>query len=62
VELVESWGLFRILDAAGCMKKSEDQLRRTKCYLLTRVAKCTGVDGGDFGTFVVNCNRFVISA
>jgi hypothetical protein len=40
--------LFRILDAAGRIKKREDQLRRTTRDLLTRVAKCTEVDGGIF--------------
>ena len=33
--------LSAILGAAGCIKKREDQLRRT-----TRVAKCSEVDGG----------------
>jgi hypothetical protein len=32
-----------ILDAAACLKKSEDQLRRTTPDLRTRVAKCTEV-------------------
>ena len=38
--------LARILDAAVCIKKREDQLRRTTRDLRTRVAKCTEVDGG----------------
>jgi hypothetical protein len=38
--------LARILDAAVCIKKREDQLRRTTRDLSTRVAKCTEVDGG----------------
>ena len=38
--------LARILDAAACIKKREDQLRRTTRDLRTRVAKCTEVDGG----------------
>jgi hypothetical protein len=38
--------LARILDAAACIKKREDQLRRTARDLSTRVAKCTEVDGG----------------
>jgi hypothetical protein len=38
--------LVRILDAAVCIKKREDQLRRTTRDLHTRVAKCTEVDGG----------------
>jgi hypothetical protein len=40
--------LARILDAAACIKKREDQLRRTTRDLRTRVAKCTEVDGGIF--------------
>ena len=38
--------LARILDAAVCINKSEDQLRRTARDLSTRVANCTEVDGG----------------
>jgi len=38
--------LARILDAAGCIKKREDQLRRTICDLRTRVAKFSDGDGG----------------
>ena len=41
--------LARILDAAGRIKKREDQLRRTTTRdLRTQVAKCTEVDGGIF--------------
>ena len=40
--------LARILDAAACVKKCEDQLRRTTRELRTRIAKCTEVDGGIF--------------
>jgi hypothetical protein len=40
--------LARILDASACIKKREDQLRRTARDLCTRVAKCTEVDGGIF--------------
>ena len=47
----------RISVAAACIKKGEDQLRRTIRDLGTRVAKCTEVDGGDFRTSVVNCNK-----
>jgi hypothetical protein len=39
----------RILDAAGCIKEREDQLRRTARDLHTRVAKCTEVGGGILG-------------
>jgi len=52
--------LASILVAAGCVMKREDQLRRTTRDLQTRVEKCTEVDGGILGTFIVNCNRFVI--
>jgi hypothetical protein len=38
--------LARILYAAVCVKKREDQLRRTTRDLHTRVAQCTEVDGG----------------
>ena len=41
--------LARILDAAGCIKIREDQLRRTARDLRTRVAKCIEVDGGILG-------------
>ena len=50
-----------ILDAAACIKHSEDQSRRTKRDLHTPVAKCTEVDGGVLRTFIVNCNTFVVS-
>jgi hypothetical protein len=40
--------LAHILDAAACIKKPEDQLRRTTRDLRTRVAECTEVDGGIF--------------
>ena len=36
------------MDAAACIKKREDQLRRTTRDLGTRVGKFTGVDGGIF--------------
>jgi len=52
--------LATILDVAGCVKKREDQLRRTVRDIRTRVAKSTEVDGGTLGTFVVNRNRSVI--
>jgi hypothetical protein len=38
--------LARIWDAAACINKGEDQLRRSTRDLGTRVAKCTEVDGG----------------
>jgi hypothetical protein len=41
--------LARILDAATCTKKGEDQVRRTERDLRTPPAKCTEVDGGIFG-------------
>jgi hypothetical protein len=40
--------LARVLDAAVCMKKGEDQLRRTARDHRTRFVKCTEVDGGIF--------------
>jgi hypothetical protein len=41
--------LARILDAAACIKKREDQIRRTTRDLRTGVANCVAVDGGIFG-------------
>jgi hypothetical protein len=41
--------LASILGAAGCIKKSEDPLRRTTRDLHKRVAKCTEVGGGILG-------------
>jgi len=38
--------LARIFDAAARIKKREDQLRRTRLELCTRVAKFTELDGG----------------
>jgi hypothetical protein len=52
--------LASISDVAGCIQKREDQLRRTTRDLRTRVAKCVEVGDGILGTFIVNCNRFVI--
>jgi hypothetical protein len=40
--------LARILVAAACIKKREDQLRRTARDLRPRVANCTELDGGIF--------------
>jgi hypothetical protein len=40
--------LARIFDAAARIKKYEDQLRRTKRDLRTRVTKFIKVDGGSF--------------
>ena len=40
------WPLARSLGAAACIKKREDQLRRTTGDLHTPAAKCTEVDGG----------------
>jgi hypothetical protein len=40
--------LARILDAAACIKKREDQLRRKTRDFRTQVAKCTEDDGGMF--------------
>ena len=52
--------LASILDAAVCIKKREDKLRRTTRDLRTRFSKCTEVDVGDFRTFTVNCKKLVI--
>jgi hypothetical protein len=38
--------LVHMLDAATCVKRSEDQLRRTKRDLHTQAAKCIELDGG----------------
>jgi hypothetical protein len=38
--------LARILVAAACIKKREDQLRRKTHDFRTQVAKCTEVDSG----------------
>jgi soluble P-type ATPase len=40
--------LARILDAAACIKKREDQLRRITRDLGTRFEKCIEVGGGIF--------------
>ena len=44
--------LISILDAAGCVKKREDKLRRTRRDLHTRVAKCGEVSGEVFERFL----------
>ena len=51
--------LVRILDAAACIKKREDQLRRTTRDLRTRVAKCTEVDGGILERSLCTVNKCV---
>ena len=40
--------LARILDAAACLEKRKDQLRRTIRHLRTGTAKCIEVEGGVF--------------
>ena len=52
--------LAPILDAAACIQKSEDQLRRTRRNFRTRFAKWTEVGSG-FLNYNLNCYRFVIS-
>jgi len=59
--------LARILDAAGCIKESEDQLRRRPRDIRTWVAKCTEVGGGILERLLWTvtdlwfvCNKFVI--
>jgi len=44
--------LAGILDAAGCIEKREDQLRRTTRDLRTPVAKCTEGGGGILGSLL----------
>jgi len=46
--------LAHILNAAGSIKKREDQCRQTTSDLCTRVA------AGNFRTFIVTRNKFVI--
>jgi hypothetical protein len=47
---VNTWEeLFdRIMDAIGRIKERQDELRGATRHVLTRVAKCTDVDGGIF--------------
>jgi len=40
--------LTRIFDAAACIKKREDEFRRTTRYGHNRVTKCTEFDGEVF--------------
>jgi hypothetical protein len=40
--------LVNPLDVIACIKERQDALRRTTRHVLTRVAKCTDVDGGSF--------------
>jgi len=49
--------LTRILVAAVCIKKCEDQLRLTTRDLRTRVAKYSEVDGGFFEHLFLNCDK-----
>ena len=53
--------MARILNAAACIKRLEDRLRRTTRDLNSRGAKCIEVGGGIFRTCIVNCNKIVIS-
>jgi len=53
--------LARIFDAAARIEECEDQLRRATRDFHTRVAKCLEVYNGNFGAFIVKCNKFVIS-
>ena len=59
--------LASILVVVGCVKRREDQLRRTTRDLHTRVAKCTEDDGRIFENLLLTvtnmsflCNKFVI--
>ena len=49
------------MDAAATIKTREAQLCQTTRHLRTKVAKFFEVDRGDFPTFIVNCNKFIIS-
>jgi hypothetical protein len=40
--------LDHIIDVSACIKERQDALRRATRRVLTRVAKCTDVDGGIF--------------
>jgi hypothetical protein len=55
------------LDAAACIKKREDQLRRTTLDLRIWVSKCTEVEGGicehllwTVTNLIFWCDKFVI--
>ena len=50
----------RILGAATRVKRSEDQLIRTKSDLRTRVAKCVEAENGVFRIFIVKCDDFFL--
>jgi len=50
--------LAGIRNATVCVRKREDELRRTTCDLSTRVAECTEVDGAIFRTSIVHYNMF----
>jgi hypothetical protein len=47
---VDTWDelLDRIMDATACIKECQDELRRATRHVLTRVAKCSDVEGGIF--------------
>ena len=51
--------LARILDFAACVKKREDQLRRTTRELRTGIAKCTEDDGEVFRIYILNCKKVI---
>jgi hypothetical protein len=53
--------LLRVLDVAACMRKHDDQLRRTIHDISTRVAKFIEVDGENFENLFTNLKFFIIS-
>jgi hypothetical protein len=53
--------LDHIKDVTARIKERQDALRRATRHVLTRVAKCTDIDGGIFENvlYYVNCTNFV---
>jgi hypothetical protein len=49
------------MDVIASIKKHQDTLRQATCHTLTRLAKCTDVDGGIFESalYWVNCTNCV---
>jgi hypothetical protein len=46
LDAADEFSARHILDAAGCITKSADKLRRTASDLCSPDAKCIGVDSG----------------
>jgi hypothetical protein len=51
--------LVNVLNVIACTKERQDPLRRTTRHVLTRVAKCTDVDGGIFEHFYITSTNSV---